>query len=205
MLDKENRWVVALDPLHTDKPSIAGVGLGTTFGKVMAGETPGAVIGLIPCAVGGTTVSQWQKGAPPVQPWGELYTNAVLRSRIALRDGVLKGILWHQGEGDAAEAKIASYRARLTGLVDDLKADLEVEGVPFVAGELGVWDAAKHSGRQAFNENLAGLPTWIERSAVVFADGLMHKGDGTHFDSASLRELGRRYAEAMRILQGAER
>jgi hypothetical protein len=196
-LDANGRWVVAMDPLHTDKPAVAGVGLGTTFGKVMAEANPGVVIGLIPCAVGGTTVSQWQKGAPPVEPWGKLYENAILRARLAQRDGVLKGILWHQGEGDTSSAGIAAYRERLTRLVADFRADLEAPDVPFVAGMLGVWDPERHGGRQAFNENLAGIGDWFPRAAVVGSEGLEHGGDGTHFGSAALREFGRRYAEAM--------
>lgn len=197
-LDAAGRWVVALDPLHTDKPSIAGVGLGTTFGKVMAEARPGVVIGLIPCAVGGTTVSQWQKGAPPVEPWGKLYDNAIERARLAQRDGLLKGILWHQGEGDSSHGNIAAYQERLSRLVADFRADLDAPEVPFVAGMLGVWNPERHGGRQAFNENLAGLPDWFPRAAVVDAEGLDHGGDGTHFGSAALREFGRRYAQAMR-------
>lgn len=196
-LDANGRWVVALDPLHTDKPTVAGVGLGTTFGKVMAEANPGVVIGLIPCAVGGTTVSQWRKGAPPVEPWGKLYDNAIQRARLAQRDGVLKGILWHQGEGDSSTAGIAAYRERLTQLVADFRADLEAPEAPFVAGMLGVWDPQRHAGRRAFNENLAGVAEWFPRAAAVAAEGLEHGGDGTHFGSAALREFGRRYARAM--------
>jgi len=195
-LDERNRWVVALDPIHFDKP-IAGVGLGTTFGKAMATRHPDAVIGLIPCAVGGSSMMQRRKGAPPTGHWGHLYDNAVDRARIALRDGVLKGILWHQGEADVAPAKVAGYRASLTALVTALRRDLAAGDVPFVAGELGVWDAEKHAARRAFNENLRGLPGWFGRGAAVRADGLGHNGDGTHFSSEALRELGHRYAEAM--------
>lgn len=199
-LDKDNRWVVAVDPIHFDK-SVAGVGLGTTFGKVMAGRNPNAVIGLIPCAAGGTRVEQWQKDAPPTPPWGQLYENAVKRTQTALRDGVLKGILWHQGEGNSSTAGIAAYRENLTRLVADLRLDLDAENVPFVAGELGVWDPEKHASRKAFNDNLAGLPTWFSHAAVVSSAGLSHRGDNTHFCSEALREFGRRSAEAMLRLQ----
>ncbi len=199
-LDKGNRWVVAVDPIHFDK-SIAGVGLGTTFGKIMADRHPNAVIGLIPCAVGGTRVAQWQKDAEATPPWGHLYKNAVARTKAALPDGILKGMLWHQGEGDSSAAGIARYRERLTKLVTDLRRDLDAADVPFVAGELGVWDQEGHAARQRFNENLAAVPDWIANAAVVKSDGISHKGDGTHFSSAALRELGRRYAEALRKLE----
>lgn len=51
---KENTWAPATDPLHFDKPTIAGVGLGSSFARAMAEASPDATIGLIPCAVGGT-------------------------------------------------------------------------------------------------------------------------------------------------------
>jgi hypothetical protein len=200
-LDDRGRWVVALDPLHTDKPKAAGVGLGTSFGKVMAEKTPGAVIGLIPCAVGGTSINQWAKGAPPTGHWGKLYENAIRRAKIAQRDGVLKGILWHQGESNCSTSGIAAYQKNLTALVANFRADLESPDAPFVAGTLGVWDPQKHARRQAFNDNLASLPDWFSKAALVDAKGLPHRGDNTHFASKALRELGRRYATALDSLQ----
>ena len=40
------------------------------------------------------------------------------------------------------------------------------------------------------------LPDLIDHCAFVSAEGLAHKGDKIHFDSASYREFGRRYAAA---------
>jgi pimeloyl-ACP methyl ester carboxylesterase len=200
-LDPQDRWVVAMDPLHNDKPGIAGVGLGTTFGKVMAEENPDVVIGLIPCAVGGTSIGQWAKGAPPVGNWGKLYENAIRRAKIAQRDGVIKGILWHQGEADSSPTKIAAYQESLTKLVANFRADLECPDASFVAGMLGVWDPQRHASRKAFNDNLAGLPDWFAKAAVVDSSELPHRGDNTHFSSAALREFGRRYAAALQGLR----
>jgi hypothetical protein len=39
------------------------------------------------------------------------------------------------------------------------------------------------------------LPAKLKRTAVVKSEGLTHKGDEVHFNSASARTLGRRYAE----------
>lgn len=51
MLDKDNKWVLAKNPLHFDQPSIAGVGPGLAFGIAMAkaARDPKIRIGLIPC------------------------------------------------------------------------------------------------------------------------------------------------------------
>jgi len=210
MFTKDNLWVPAVDPLHFDKP-IAGVGLGSTFGRVMAEAEPGVMIGLIPCAVGGTPLARWQKGK-------DLYEQALVRARAAMADGELKGILWHQGEGDSKrEDDAKSYGERLAKMVTDLRADLgagktatelrvdvEASNVPFVAGRLGEFLKAKE-GEPAFygvvNEQIDSIATRVPRAAAVSSAELKHKGDGVHFDSASLREFGRRYAAAMLKLQ----
>jgi hypothetical protein len=201
---KDNAWAPAIDPLHFDKPAIAGVGLGSTFGRVMAEASPQATIGLIPCAVGGTPLSRWQKG-------GDLYEQALVRAKAALKDGTLKGILWHQGEGDSgSEATAKNYADRLAQAVKDWRKDLGASDVPFVAGELGQFLAkANKDGKPSFwplvNEQIASLPKLVPHCAVAKSDGLVHKGDVVHFDSASLREFGKRYAAKMKDLQAAKK
>ena len=196
---KQNTWAPAVDPLHFDKP-IAGVGLGSSFGRAMAEANASVTVGLIPSAVGGTPLSRWQKD-------GDLYKQAVARAKAAMKDGTLRGILWHQGESDSgSEATARNYGERLAQMVRDLRAELDAGDVPFVAGQLGEFlrresKDGKPSFWPAVNEQLASLSERVEKAAVVSAKGLKHKGDGVHFDSASLRELGQRYATAMLTLQ----
>src|SRR5438445_12927696 len=61
--DEKEQWVPAVEPLHFDKPKIADVGPGLAFGKAMAEAEPDVVIGLIPCAVGGSPLASWQPKA----------------------------------------------------------------------------------------------------------------------------------------------
>lgn len=60
MLNKENQWVLAVEPLHFDKPQIVGVGPGFAFAKVMVDCDTNIIIGLIPCAVGGSSIDFWK-------------------------------------------------------------------------------------------------------------------------------------------------
>lgn len=195
---KENVWAPAVEPLHFDKP-IAGVGLGSSFARIMAEANPDATIGLIPCAVGGTPLSRWVKG-------GDLYEQAVARAKLALKDGELKGILWHQGESDSGNERLAlSYAERLAGMVKALRVELGAGDVPFVAGQLGGFlKRADKEGKPSFwpevNGQLAAAVKTVPRAALVESAGLQHKGDGVHFDTASLREFGQRYAAAMQRL-----
>jgi len=45
------------------------------------------------------------------------------------------------------------------------------------------------------------VPEQVSTTAVAGAEGLNHKGDGTHLDSESSRVLGERFATEMRVLQ----
>lgn len=197
---KENAWAPATDPMHFDKPTIAGVGLGSSFGRAMADVRSDVTIGLIPCAVGGTPLSRWSKG-------GDLYAQALERAKLAMQDGTLKGILWHQGENEAgSEALAKTYGERLAKMVKDLRADLGAGEVPFVAGKLGEFlkredKDGKPSHWPVVNEQIAALPKSVSNAAVVESTGLKPKSDVVHFDTPSLREFGKRYAEAMMRLQ----
>jgi hypothetical protein len=171
-----------------------------SFGRTLADADPTVTIGLIPCAVGGTPLSRWEKGA-------DLYEAALARARLAMKDGNLRGILWHQGEADSGqEATAQSYAARLARMIGDLRTDLGAGEVPFVAGELGDFLApVTKEGTPSFwpvvNAQLATLPTLVSRAAVVDSAGLQPKSDAVHFDTPSLREFGLRYARAMQHLQ----
>jgi len=176
-------WAPACDPLHFDKPAIAGVGPGLAFARCITERDPQMEIGLVPAAVGGTSLAEWAPG-------GKLYTDAVTRARKALECGQLAGILWHQGEADSAEDKVASYAARFEALIKALRADLMSPDVPVIVGETGRFRKAG----VRINRVLSTLPLRIAHCAFVDAEGLTHGGDGTHFDRASAQELGRRYA-----------
>lgn len=195
-LDKQGRWVPAVDPIHFDKP-IAGVGLGTTFGRVMAEREPGVTIGLIPCAVGGTPISRWQPGA-------DLYEAALKRARAAAPSGVFKGVLWHQGESDSGKEETGKvYAAQLDAMIAAWRKDLAVAELPVVVGQLGEF-YVRGAGVKLVRAALETLPARVKHTAFVPATELNHKGDMVHFDAASYREFGRRYAAAMVKLQGGD-
>lgn len=196
-LDPLGRWRMALDPLHHDKPT-AGVGLGSWFGRAVADADPGVVVGLIPSAVGGTPLSRWQKE-------GDLYPKALEQARLAQSQGVLKGILWHQGENDSdTEANASSYAARLSAMIADLRNDLHLPDLPFVAGTLGDFLIREPRLDTPFaarvNDQIRTLTNQVPHFALVEATRLTPMSDKIHFDTPSLRELGTRYAAALQRL-----
>ena len=206
MLNQAGAWVPAADPLHFDKPKAVGVGLGLTFADAVAAAHPEVTIGLIPCAVGGSPIDSWQPGyfynATQSHPWDD----ALRRAQLALGAGTLKGILWHQGESDATREFAEGYAAKLQALIARMRAALGAPSVPFIVGQMGrfegsPWNDYKIQVDRAHRE----LPEKLARVAFVSAEGLKDKGDKTHFDTASYRELGRRYADAyLRLVSPAK-
>lgn len=205
-LDKDNNWIPAVDPIHFDK-TIAGVGLGRSFGIAMADNDPYTIIGLIPCAVGGSPIDTWKPGVldknTQLYPWDDM----VKRLKIALRHGELKGILWHQGESDSNLRSYKEYKSKLIDLINRVRAEAGDRKIPFVAGELGKFYIKRN--KKEFEEAPAKEIVKSTREAAregvkvgfVFSNGLKHKGDETHFDATSYRELGVRYANEMIRLQ----
>lgn len=185
------RWVQAKEPVHRDRPD-TGEGLALSFGNALSGQS-GKTVGLIPCAVGGTKLEQWGAGE-------QLFRNTQQAAWEAMRlGGVIQGILWHQGEGDARERQTAEcYCERLLAMFQALLQALKLRNVPIIVGELGRYLA--HSQTYPFadevNRQLHHFVQLYQPADCVSADELTDKGDGLHFCTASLREMGRRYAKA---------
>jgi len=195
-LNQSGKWEPAVAPLHFDKPKLVGVGLGRTFGMDIAKNNPDIVVGLIPCAVGGSSIDRWVPGKLHEQTQIHPYDAMLQRAKVALTQGTLKGILWHQGESDSSPKGSKVYEERLVALMARLRKDLNAKHVPFIIGQLGQfeekpWNESRKKVDQA-HRSVAGTHDHV---GYVQSDGLTHKGDQTHFDAASYREFGHRFAK----------
>ena len=196
-LDESMKWVPAVDPLHWDKPALVGVGPGRSFGLALAAADTNARIGLVPTAVGGSPISSWAPGVRDPGTGTYPYDDALARMRVALRDGKVRAILWHQGESDATPELSPIYEAKLRALIARFRSDLGEPDLPFIIGALGQfagrpWTADVRRVDAAHRAIAASL----ENVAYVSSDGLRDKGDSLHFDAASARTFGQRYAAA---------
>ncbi|WP_457426359.1 sialate O-acetylesterase [Roseateles sp. P5_E7] len=192
-LSADGQWVVARDPIHAKTGRIEpGVGPGIAFGQEMLKASETVAIGLIPTAVGGTPLRRWVKG-------GDLYEQALARAREAAKTGVIRGVLWHQGESDSdSPANAASYGARLTQMFQDLRQDLGQPDLPIVVGEIGQFLSPQRQPEAAtVREALRHMPEALPRVGFADSAGLGHQGDELHFTADAARELGRRFARAM--------
>jgi len=190
-----NEWYTATAPLHG---CWAGVGPGDYFGKTLAAHYPNATIGLVPCAISGVDIDMFRKGVtsarraefriPPDDHWGGAYEWVLERARLAQQSGVIRGIIFHQGESDTGQAV---WVEKVKGMVTDLRADLGLGEVPFLAGEV------LHGGCcDSHNLIVSQLPSQITNAFVISASGLVG-ADTAHFDLAGQREFGTRYGRTM--------
>ena len=190
---KGKEWEKAANPLNKYSTvrkdlSFQKLGPGYTFGRKMAEVQNQKKIGLVVNAKGGTSISEWMPGQT-------LYNESVKRARMAMNFGVLKGIVWHQGESDVSKA--SEYLDMVSAMIQSLRNDLGYPNLPFVAGQL----SEDNPARKDFNEMIMTLPSIVPKTAVVTSDGT-NTIDGTHFDSASQRILGYRYAaEMLKLMQ----
>jgi hypothetical protein len=201
---RDYHWYVARHPLHLtgDAQTFAGhdnagVGPGLSFAEALTAKNPQVRIGLIPCAVGGTRIDLWQRGA-------KLYDEALRRAKLALETtspvkARIRGVLWLQGEADAAPDRREAYEAKLLKLVDDLRTDLDTPDLPFIACTIGEMRADSDASRRTtINKILLALPEKRAGTACVDAHDLKGNiGDDVHFDTASQTEIGRRFAEKL--------
>lgn len=195
LLNGEGEWEPATNPLNRYSSirknlSMQRMNPGCGFSKAMLEKSPGISIGLVVNAKGGTRIEHWKKGTL-------FYEEALKRARKAQGTGVMKGILWHQGESNSKNPD--GYLEKLRELVMDLREDLDAPNLPFVAGQV-FYDPARKPNTKAINTEISRLPDAVHNTGVVKSEGLT-TSDSTHFDTQGMRLLGQRYAEEMLKLQ----
>lgn len=193
--NQEKPWEKATNPLNKYSTvrkniSMQKLGPGYGFAKEMAKVQKENKIGLIVNAKGGTSIEEWKPGEL-------LYNEAVSQMKKAVKYGVLKGVIWHQGEADSG--KYDKYMPKITALIEALRTDLNTPNLPFVAGQLSP-DKPK---RNNFNNMILELPNKVKNTGVVSTEELKTI-DSTHFNSLSQRLLGQRYAFEMLKLVSKE-
>ena len=186
-------WTSAVNPLNLHstvrkKVEMQRLSPAYSFVKSMTEALPEKEFGLVVNAKGGTKIVQWLPGT-------ELYEAAIKQARKALKYGKLKGVIWHQGEGDCHPIRVDQYLGRLEILINAIREEFDDPELPFVAGQL-----YENENRHAFNEMLLQLPDFIRYTGVASSKGTT-VFDGTHFDSESAILLGNRYAMEMIKIQ----
>ncbi len=198
LVARNGRWQTMFRPVNPDR-QFSGSCLAESFAKAYYLDHPDVSVGIIPCADGGTSLSQWEEGSL-------LFDSAVACAKLAMRTSRLAAILWHQGEGDCGEEDTRLYFDRITAMMNALRRHLQAEDVPLVIGGLGdylVKYPAPNLGQwySHINAQLMRYAESDDRVAFASAVGLTPNPDNLHFNHASLMEFGLRYYAAFRTLE----
>ncbi len=201
-----NQWYAASPSLHGCG---TGVGLGDSFGRIVADSLESDTIALVPCAIPGVDISFFGKGVvssrrkdfsiPPDNHWTGAYPWMVERISKAQEKGVVSGILFHQGEADWTDTARKVWVSRVAAIVKDLKSDLGIADVPFLAGELRARlnRSTNESCCFAHNPYVATLAKTVPNGHLVSSQGLDPANDPYHLSTPGYREFGKRYAASM--------
>ena len=204
---KMGEWCEAVPPLC--RPN-TGLTPADWFGRTLVASLPENIkIGVIHVAIGGidikgflpdsidsyvkTKAPNWMKGMLAAYD-NNPYKRLVTLAKKAQKDGVIKGILMHQGETNTGDPKWAGM---VKQVYDNLCGDLNLkpEEVNLYAGNIvqadgkGVCIGCK--------KQIDELPQTLHTAQVISSDDCTNGPDRLHFDAAGYRELGCRYGEAV--------
>lgn len=194
---RNGRWQNMFRPVNPDR-SFSGSCFAESFAKAYYEDNPDVEVGIIPCADGGTSLSQWMPGEL-------LFDNAVSCAKLAMRTSHIVGILWHQGEGDCAPERYIDYCKRFKIMTDRLRDELNLHGIPIITGGLG--DFLVNYEHNEFIKNYKFVNEQLEMAAkeckcmgFASAEGLKSNPDNLHFCAEALDEFGLRYYEQFKKL-----
>ena len=204
---KMGEWCEASAPLC--RPN-TGLTPADWFGRTLVASLPNNIkIGVIHVAIGGIDIKgflpdsiqnyvekkapSWMKGMLQAYD-NNPYKRLVELAKKAQKDGVIKGILMHQGETNTGDPKWAGM---VKQVYDNLCGDLQLKpeevnlyvGNIVQAGGKGVCIGCK--------KQIDELPQTIHTCQVISSDDCSNGPDRLHFDAAGYRELGCRYGEAV--------
>jgi len=204
---KMGEWCQASAPLCRAN---TGLTPADWFGRTLVASTPDHIrIGVIHVAIGGIDIKGflpdsikdyaekkapgWMKGMLAAYD-NNPYERLVTLAKKAQKDGVIKGILMHQGETNTGDPKWAGMVKQVyESLCGDLQ--LKPEEVNLYVGNIvqadgkGVCIGCK--------KQIDELPQTIHTCQVISSDNCSNGPDRLHFDAAGYRELGCRYGEAV--------
>lgn len=210
---KMGQWYSAEPPLC--RPS-TGLCPADYFGRTLVSNLPPSIkVGVVNVAVAGCSIDLFRKDnfkdyASTAAPWmqniiktydGNPYQHLVDMAKLAQKDGVIKGILLHQGETDNGQK---NWPTKVKGIYENLLKDLNLkaEDVPLIVGELVPAD--QKGACAGMNKIIDDISSTIPTAHAVSATGCEGRPDHLHFTPAGYRELGKRYAETTLPLLGVK-
>lgn len=205
----KGNWYTAIPPLCRCRTGLTPVDY---FGRKLIATLPANMrVGVINVSVGGCKIELFDKDnyasyVATAPDWlknmareydGNPYGRLVEMAKLAQQDGVIKGILLHQGESNTGDT---TWPGKVKVVYDNLVKDLGLDAtkVPLLAGE--VVNADQGGVCASMNKIIATLPQAIPNAHVISSAGCPDASDNLHFNAEGYRLLGTRYAEKMLAL-----
>ena len=204
----EGEWIDAVPPLSHCKG--AGLSPADYFGRTMVEKMDSNIrVGIVNVSVAGCSIQLFDKDdyltyvdKKKNVNWmiqrintygGNPYGRLIEMAKKAQEDGVIKGIIFHQGETDAG---VSEWPSMVKKVYDNIIKDLGLgDDIPFLAGE--VLRSGLSSGA---NQNISKLPRQSKNFYVISSEGFnqaLDDGQNVHFTSQEYRDFGKRYAQKM--------
>ncbi|KAI5072289.1 hypothetical protein GOP47_0012395 [Adiantum capillus-veneris] len=195
-------WVEACEPMHhdIDLGKVCGLGPGLVFAASVLRQWKGLKesppsIGLVPCAIGGTQIKEWEKGS-------KLYEQMIHRAKYAIANsGTIKALLWYQGESDTCSSiNVKEFPQRLKSLFMNIRRDLQNDELPII--QVGI--TAKHHPHPEWLEEVRCAQMAVNLPGVYYVDanGLALLEDNIHLTMHSQVQLGKWLADCyLNLLQ----
>jgi hypothetical protein len=192
-INKDFQIIPAKEPLHFYEPKLKGLDCGLSFANALLKQVDKDItILMIPTAVGGSSTRQWLGDS--LYRNVQLLTNFRQKMEFARTQGIVKGILWHQGESDANNRGIPLYKDNLKKLFGIFREYAGDDKLPILMGELGSFSKTPVEWN-AINEIIRQYADAEPDTYLIKTSDLKHKGDFIHFDSEGQRLMGQRFAE----------
>jgi len=199
-------WRIAVEPIddpsnQVDKVSEdpdAGFSPALAFATSLLEQRSDMVIGLIPCARGGSSIYEWRRSLSE----NTLYGSCLKRVRAASTMGNVAGILFFQGEADAIAPELYQetvllpneWGDRFVVLVNNWRDDLGLPELPVVFAQIGANTAPDIFVNWAIVKEQQGS-VQMPFCVMITTDDLALK-DAVHFTSESYQTIGKHFAEA---------
>lgn len=196
-LGKDMQWLDGTEGTNISRQTRSlgepGSSMGRAFAlELLRNETdPDVKIGLINVAVSGSRIESWQK--PALANFDDNYSAMLPYLRKALTQGTLKGVLWHQGESNTGTGP--AYAGLLSALIKNLREEVNNPQLPIVLGQIGT--KAENIGVNAAMATVAAADVHV---GLATSQELTLR-DNIHYDTASQRTYGVRYATVYQTLK----
>jgi hypothetical protein len=176
-------WTVATDPLGDPRKPNNGIGPGMTFGgAIAAAELETA--GLIQCADGGSTLSDWAFGK-------KLYRKCLDQVRASHAQPV--ALLFLQGESEArGHGAALNWERRFLKLAPHFKKDF---GPGLLLGQIGTLTDPRYRYHAIVRAGQADAAATLGIPLVVTSD-LPMQPNGVHYTVDAYKTIGLRFAAA---------